>query len=77
MAREILNGFGDSVAGEWTEHRPLAFHLRRRLSASEQQRIGEAIDCRNTEEAARRLEQMRQFLRPGIGMKMALKELGL
>ena len=54
MAREILEGYGDSNLGEWTE-RGTAFHLRRRLSLTEERHIGPAIDLRDTEEAVERL----------------------
>jgi hypothetical protein len=52
----MLEGFGDKESGEWTEDRPKAFHLRRRLSATEQERIGQAVDCRGTDEGRSRFE---------------------
>lgn len=75
MAREILEGFGDNVLGEWTESRPIAFHLRRRLSMDEQQRVGEAIDCRNTDEGLQRLKKVETHI-PPQAMQLALEELG-
>jgi hypothetical protein len=74
MCREVLDGFGDANAGEWIEDRPKAFHLRRRLSASEQKRVGEAVDCRGTDEAIMRLEKIRHIL-PPQGIALALAEL--
>lgn len=62
MAYEMLDGFGCASAGEWTEDRPRAFHLRRRLSAEEQTRVGEAIDCRTTVEAQQRYDAMKPML---------------
>jgi hypothetical protein len=58
MAYELLDGFGDSEAGEWTEDRPKAFHLRRRLTAKEQERVGEAIDIRRSEEERTRMRKL-------------------
>jgi hypothetical protein len=54
VARDVLGGFGDATLGEWTEDRRTAFHLRRRLSAYEQKRVGDAADLRGTEEARKR-----------------------
>ena len=64
MCLEILEGFGDASAGEWTEDRPRAFHLRRRLSEKEQERVGQALDCRNTEEGIVRFERIANLLPP-------------
>lgn len=64
MAYEMLEGFGDATLGEWTEDRPKAFHLRRRLSDAEQKRVGEAVDCRTTVEAQQRYEAMKDVLPP-------------
>jgi hypothetical protein len=64
MAYEMLDGFGDISLGEWTQDRPLAFHLRRRLSGEEEKRVGAAIDCRNTEEGKKRFEEIKNMLPP-------------
>jgi hypothetical protein len=74
MCREILDGFGDANAGEWTDDRPRAFHLRRRLSAIEQQRVGAAVDCRCTLEASERFEKIRHLL-PPAAIQLAAMEL--
>jgi hypothetical protein len=63
IAYELLDGYGDSTH-EWTENNPLAFHLRRRLSIEEQSRIGDAVDCRGSDEGKIRLEKMRAVLPP-------------
>ncbi len=57
-----MSGFGDSSSGEWIEARRGAFHLRRRLSQEEQLRVGDAVDCRTSEEAAIRFGAMKDFL---------------
>ena len=58
MAYETLEGFGDSNLGEWTEDRPKAFHVRRRLTPVEQKRVGDAIDIRKTEEELNRMKTL-------------------
>ena len=64
VARDVLEVYGDPSLGEWTEDRPQAFHLRRRLSASEQLTIGEAVDLRGTNEAKERLLRIRNVIPP-------------
>lgn len=58
---------GDASLGEWVEHWPgSAFHLRRRLSAREQQLVGEVVDIRGDEaEVARRLKPLAHLLPEG------------
>jgi hypothetical protein len=64
MAYEMLDGFGDGTLGEWTEDRPKAFHLRRRLNAQEEKRVGPAVDCRTTKEGQERYEAIKGILPP-------------
>lgn len=59
MAREILEEFGDSALGEWVEDRPRAYHLRRRLTTYEQWLVGDVADLRGTEEAIKRLTNLK------------------
>lgn len=55
IARKQLEGIGAAALGEWTEcPTGYAFHLRRRLSAAEQERVGEAVDLRGSAEALAR-----------------------
>lgn len=51
-----LNMRGDSLAGEWLERGPTAFHLRRRLSAEEVALAGGLAvrDIRGTDEHKKR-----------------------
>jgi hypothetical protein len=58
MAFEILNGVGDAKAGQWFEDRPKAFHIRRRLTPEEQERVGEAVDIRGTPEETQRFQHL-------------------
>lgn len=64
MAYEQLGSKGDASLGEWTDDRQEAFHLRRRLSAAEQELIGPAIDLRGTEEALKRFDSVVRVLPP-------------
>jgi hypothetical protein len=67
-ALSALAGVGDQSLGEWDEWTGFAFHVRRRLSVSEQNQIGPVVDVRNTPEAERRYALAQKFLPPGIPM---------
>lgn len=72
-ALRALQGVGDPAAGEWQEFTGVAYHLRRRLTASEQARgVGEACDLRGTPEARRRY-----LAATPLQQKLASQELGL
>lgn len=60
----MLEGVGDADLGEWEERGPSAYHIRRRLSAIEQQVIGDACDLRCTREAEERLSRAWRWLPP-------------
>jgi hypothetical protein len=62
-AYAILDGYGDASLGEWEEIGRTAFHLRRRLSAAEQQRVGPVVDIRGTDEAVRRVSRVWRWVR--------------
>jgi hypothetical protein len=66
LAFAALVGVGDAALGQWTEDAPMAFHLRRRLTPREVAlgRIGDVLDIRGTDEAARRIQRIRPFLPP-------------
>lgn len=53
-ALKALGGLGDPGLGEWREWTGQAFHIRRRMTASEQARVGPVRDVRRTPEAKRR-----------------------
>lgn len=75
MAREILEGFGDPVAGEWViKDKPRVFHLQRRLTPLEQSRVGEAVDYRMTDEGKKRFDEAAKVLPPQT-ILFAYKEL--
>lgn len=61
-ARRALEGVGDTSLGEWEEWTGYAFHLRRRLSRSEEAVVGPVIDIRGTDEAGKRLGAVWRFV---------------
>lgn len=61
---ELLGACGDVLAGEWKESGGQAFHLRRRLSASEAALVGPVVDIRGTPEAERRMRPVASLV-PG------------
>ncbi len=73
IARRYLAGVGD-MAHEFHEWTGYAFHVRRRLNADEIATIGDAVDCRGTEEGQRRLDAVKDVL-PAEALQMAALEL--
>jgi hypothetical protein len=53
-ALRALDGVGEKLLGEWHQDSPRAYHVRRRLTPQEQQRVGDVLDLRGTEEARAR-----------------------
>jgi hypothetical protein len=75
FALEALEGVGDANRGEWEEWTGYAFHIRRRLSAEEQEPIGEVVDIRGTPEARRRIERVIQYaMRSPQGLRILREE---
>ena len=75
FALEALEGVGDADLGEWEEWTGYAFHVRRRLSAAEHERVGDVIDMRGTPEARRRLQRVWQYAsRSPQGLRVLLEE---
>lgn len=68
-AHAALDGVGDPTAGQWEERGDVAWHLRRRLTATEQHaaRIDQVVDVRGTWEAPQA---------PGPGRPMATGRMG-
>lgn len=54
LCERVLRGVGSAARGEWHEYTGYSYHLRRRLSAEEERRVGPAVDIRGTDEARRR-----------------------
>lgn len=61
-AEQALAGLGAPELGEWREWTGKAYHMRRRLTAVEEQRVGPAVDIRRTPEAARRVAALGAML---------------
>lgn len=62
LARELLREVGDASRGEWVEVSSRSVHVRRRLSALEEARVGPAVDIRGTREVLTRLKPVRHLL---------------
>lgn len=74
IALRYLAGVGDKDGGEWHEWTGYAIHVRRRLTVEEQASIGDALDCRGTEEGQRRFDAVKAIL-PVAALKIAEEEL--
>ena len=72
LAHKALAGVGD-LAHQWEEDRPMAYHVRRRLTPEEAQRTGPVVDLRSTEEGRARYERMLPELPPTV-WRMATEE---
>jgi hypothetical protein len=66
LAYAALAGVGDRGAGEWVEWSGKAFHVRRRLTPAEQQRVGPVVDLRGTPEGIARLAALAGRLHPSL-----------
>lgn len=69
-----VEGVGDEVSGQWEEYTGKAFHVRRRLSAEEQESIGPAIDIRGTPEAMSRINNIRMVM-PFLPRELLMAEM--
>ena len=62
IALRVLHGVGDPDLGEWwapTYSGDIrVFHVRRRLTAAEQERVGDVRDIRGTAESRRRIDAL-------------------
>lgn len=58
MAEAALIGVGSRILGEWIEDRPVAYHIRRRLTPGEQVLVGEVVDVRGTPAADERATKL-------------------
>lgn len=66
-----LDAVGDVEAGQWIEQSPYAFHVRRRLSAIEQQSVGAPVDIRDDPAA---LDEIFKTLSDVAQMQMLLEK---
>lgn len=74
LAEKALWGVGDARLGEWIATRPMAVHLRRRLSAAEAADVGPVRDLRGTIEGWARYDAIAHTL-PAMVRRLALDEL--
>ena len=74
LALKALRGVGDP-AHEWHEPRPVAYHVRRRVTDAEGGHIGPVCDLRGTAEGRDRWRLLRDELPPAV-WPLALEELG-
>lgn len=63
IAKQELQGVGNAALGEWEEFGNIAFHLRRRLSETEEKLVGPVADIRGTSEAYRRWKALPNSIR--------------
>lgn len=73
IALKALEGVGDETGGQWEEYTRQAFHLRRRLTVEEQERVGPALDIRGTEAAVNRVNAIR-IVCPFLPVEMLFQE---
>ncbi len=73
IAKWALSGVGNPLR-EWREWTGRAYHIRRRLTAEEQERVGQVKDLRGTPEAKERFQSMEMVL-PEAARMMAVKEI--
>jgi hypothetical protein len=74
LALSALAGVGAPQLGQWVQERPLAYHVRRRLTPAEQAIVGDVVDLRGTTEAVMRFERMREVV-PASLLRCASSEL--
>jgi hypothetical protein len=70
-----LEGLGDPSRGEWREWGG-TFHLRRRLSFTEELRVGPALDIRGTPEARERVAMLPGTVRRYLPEHVLREEMG-
>jgi hypothetical protein len=72
----ILRGVGARGRGEWGGFTGYAYHLRRRLSAEEERRVGPAVDIRGTDEARMRRDLLLADIPPAMAALLPEEEVG-
>ena len=73
LALETLKGVGLDTA-QWEDDRPTAYHIRRRLTDAEAERVGGVCDLRGTVEGWARFERIKAYL-PSVVHQIAQEEL--
>lgn len=65
QALKAIDGVGDETLGQWEERGMSAYHIKRRLTAEEQESVGVACDIRGSREAEDRLQRAWRWLAQG------------
>jgi len=65
LALHALRGVGDPAA-QWEETRPIATHVRRRVTPAEALEVGAVRDLRGTAEGHARWDAIRHELAPAV-----------
>jgi hypothetical protein len=73
LALQALKGVG-LEAVQWEEDRPMAYHIRRRLTDAESVLVGGVCDLRGSAEGWKRFERIKPLV-PEIVHRMAIEEL--
>jgi hypothetical protein len=72
LALQALKGVGGML--QWEEDRPMAYHIRRRLTDAEAQITGPVRDLRRSAEGQERFERVRASL-PAQVVELAMEEI--
>jgi hypothetical protein len=74
MAFRALAGVGDPACGEWEEWTGYSFHLRRRLTPTEDRIVGPVVDVRGTPDGRRRCARMERYVPVVPGLAVSWRE---
>lgn len=74
LAMRALHGVGSRERGEWHDWTGTAYHVRRRLNAKEQAKVGDVLDVRGKPEAMERFAAIQSLL-PQRAVEIAMEEI--
>lgn len=77
IALSALEGVGNASLGEWEEKgNNGVYHVRRRLSAEEQNMVGDARDIRGTTEESKRISALLDSVHPMVAQQIIAMRMG-